>query len=107
MASFIPAVSGPHAVVWADRAASSSVLCEAVAQLRLPLYSTQTSHSTFWADSVDQARKPAKASTAAVQPSVFVVIGAAPLLVVYRPAVSSPRLPSLIAVTWVRQPPTK
>ena len=53
MASFIPLVSGPHAVFCADRAASASVSCDAEAQLRPPLYSTHTLQVDFCADSVD------------------------------------------------------
>ena len=37
MVSFIPRVTGPQAVVWADRAASISLSWEAEAQLLLPI----------------------------------------------------------------------
>ena len=60
IASFIPLVTGPQAVVCADRAASSSLSWEAAAQLLRPLNSTQTVQVTFWADSVLYARKAAK-----------------------------------------------
>jgi hypothetical protein len=52
MASFIPLVTGPQAVLWAERSASISLSCDADAQLDLPLNSTQTLQVTFWADSV-------------------------------------------------------
>ena len=48
----MPLARVPHAVVCAARSASASVSLEAVAQLRLPLNSTQTVHSCFWAERV-------------------------------------------------------
>ncbi len=58
--SFMPLVSGPHAVIWADRTASASVAAEAIAQLRPPANSTQARHSTTWECIVDQARNPTR-----------------------------------------------
>lgn len=74
IASAMPLVTGPQAVVCADLAASASVSCEAVAQLRTPLNSTQTEHSTFWPERVDQVRKAMKATIRAIQPRVLELI---------------------------------
>ena len=66
MASFIPLVTGPQAVVCAERAASASVSWEAVVQLLRPLNSTQTVQVTFCADSVVYARNAANRTTTAM-----------------------------------------
>ncbi len=105
MASFIPLVSGPQAVVWADRAASISVLSEAVAQLSRPLNRTQTLQLTFWAESVLYARKAANRTTTATVSSVFGFNGG--YFALGRLAVSSPLLPSATGVTCVVQPSAK
>lgn len=58
--SFMPLVSGPQAVIWAERTASASVAADATAQLRPPANSTQARHSTTCDFIVDQARKPTR-----------------------------------------------
>jgi hypothetical protein len=105
MASFIPLVTGPQAVVWADRAASTSVLSEAAAQLSFPLNRTQTLQLTFCAESVLYARKAAKRRTTPTVRSVFGFNGG--YFPLGRLAVSSPLFPSATGVTWVVQPSAK
>ena len=66
IASFMPLVTGPHAVDCADCAASSAEAAVAVAQFVVPLNVTQTWHSTAWTEIVDQMRNatnPAMTST--------------------------------------------
>jgi hypothetical protein len=77
-------------VVCAERAASSSVLCEALAQLRFPLNSTHTSHSAFWADRVDHARKAVKAR---MTPSQMNDLGFIPQIYYTSPALLTPSPP--------------
>jgi len=60
MDSFIPCVTGPHAVETAVRSASASEVPDAFAQFCFPENCTQASQSVFCAESVDQRRKLAK-----------------------------------------------
>lgn len=60
IASSMPNVTGPQAVLRAVSAAAASEGPEAVAQFSLPLNRTQTWHSTPWDLTVDQARKAIK-----------------------------------------------
>ena len=71
MVSFIPEVTGPQAVFWADRVASTSSLCEADAQFWRPLNSTQTVQVTFCAERVEYASSATKARIAATVIRVF------------------------------------
>ncbi len=102
IASFMPFAKGPHAVVWADRAASASFSCEAVAQFRPPLNSTHTSHSAFCADSVDHARNATNARTTATVSSDF-----GRIRYFGRPGVSAAAVPSVIGLTCAFHPLAK
>lgn len=67
----MPLVSGPQAVVWAERSASRRLDALAVAQLRPPLYSTHTSHFAAWASIVVQMRMATKPATSKRASIVF------------------------------------
>ncbi len=102
IASFIPLARGPHAVVWADRAASASFSWEAVAQFRPPWNSTHTSHSAFWAERVDHARNATNARTTATVSNDLGRTG-----YFGRPGVSAAAVPSVIGFTCAFQPLAK
>ena len=70
MDSFIPEVTGPHAVETAVRSASTFDVPDAFAQFCRPPKFTHASHSTRWAESVDQSRKLAKMAATTMPISV-------------------------------------
>src|SRR3954453_3582406 len=70
MDSFIPCVTGPHAVETAVRRASASEVPEAFAQFCFPANSTHASQSSFCAESVDHSRKQAKIAATTMPISV-------------------------------------